>query len=147
MKKIMPPTIFYAFAILIAVLYFVFPIKRIIPFPYNYFGWLLIWFGIFINIWAWAIFRKKQTTLNPFKKPTKFDVSGPFKFTRNPMYLGMTLVLLGMSICFASLSTFIFPILYIIIIKIYYIPFEEKTMEKEFGKKYLDYKKKVRRWI
>ena len=63
------------------------------------------------------------------------------------MYLGMDLILWGTSILLSSLVTLIFPIIFIILIKRVFIEFEEKNLEKKFGKRYLDYKKKVRRWI
>ena len=63
------------------------------------------------------------------------------------MYLGMNLILWGISILLGSLITFIFPIVFIILIKRLFIEFEENNLEKRFGKRYIDYKKKVRRWI
>lgn len=145
--KIMPPMIFYIFIILSLILDFIFPIKKIISYPYNYFGLLLILFGIIIDVWAWSLFRKKKTTLNPYKIPSKLETNGPFKISRNPMYLGMDLVLLGLSIFLGSLSTFIFPILFIFLIEKLFIIFEGKSLEKRFGRPYLDYKEKVRKWV
>ncbi len=143
----MPPMIFYIFIIFSLMLNFIFPIKKVIFYPYNYFGLLLILFGIIIDVWAWSLFRKKKTTLNPYKIPSKLENSGPFKISRNPMYLGMDLVLLGLSIFLSSLSTFIFPILFIFLIEKLFITFEERSLQKRLGKPYLDYKKRVRRWV
>ena len=145
--RVMPPTIFYLFLISSLILNFIFPIKRIIVYPYNYIGIILILCGILIDVWAWALFRKKKTTLNPYKVPSKLETSNIFKISRNPMYLGMDLVLWGLSILLGSLITFIFPIIFVLIINKLFIALEEKNLEERFGRKYLDYKNKVRRWI
>ena len=139
--------IFYGFILLSIVLNIFLPIKKLIVQPYNYLGIVLILFGLLIDVWAWMLFRRRKTTLNPYKIPSKLETSNLFKISRNPMYFGMDLVLWGLSIFFGSLITFIFPILFIILIEKLFIKFEEENLEKRFGKKYIDYKKKVRRWI
>src|SRR3989338_5598045 len=145
--KLMPPMIFYGFILLSIVLNIFLPIKKLIVQPYNYLGIVLILFGLLIDVWAWMLFRRRKTTLNTYKIPSKLETSNLFKISRNPMYFGMDLVLWGLSIFFGSLITFIFPILFIILIEKLFIKFEEENLEKRFGKKYIDYKKKVRRWI
>ena len=128
-------------------MHFIIPIKKIICPPYTYFGGFLILFGVVLNIWADSLFKKRKTTLKPHKIPTFLETSGPFKISRHPMYLGMAAILFGVTIIYGTLITFLFPIAFIILIEIKFIPIEEKNMEKAFGKRYLDYKKKVRRWI
>lgn len=145
--KIMPPTYFYLGILLIILMHFTFPVLQIISYPYTLFGMLLIIFGIILNTLAWLLFIKNKTTQNPFKKPDKFIVKGVYKISRHPMYLGMLTILLGISALLGSLTTFIFPIIFFIIIQTKFIPLEEKNMETKFGKKYLEYKTKVRRWI
>ena len=145
--KLMPPMIFYAFILLSIILNFFLPIKKMIVQPYNYFGIVLILVGLLIDVWAWMLFRRRKTTLNPYKIPSKLETSNLFKISRNPMYFGMDLVLWGLSILLGSLIIFVFPIIFIILIEKLFIKFEEENLEKRFGKKYIDYKKKVRRWI
>ena len=146
-NKILPPTYFMIFLLLSAGLHFIFPIKRLIFTPYTYSGTILIVLGIILNIWSDQLLKKKKTTVKPFEKPTSLETSGPFKISRHPMYLGMASVLLGVSIVLGSLITFIFPIIFIITAEKMFISVEEKNLEKTFGKKYLDYKNKVRKWI
>ncbi|MBS3078941.1 isoprenylcysteine carboxylmethyltransferase family protein [Candidatus Pacearchaeota archaeon] len=145
--KLMPPMIFYGFILLSIILNLFLPIKKLIVQPYNYLGIVLVLFGLLIDVWAWMLFRRRKTTLNPYKIPSKLETSNLFKISRNPMYLGMNLILWGISILLGSLITFIFPIVFIILIKRLFIEFEENNLEKRFGKRYIDYKKKVRRWI
>ena len=146
-KQIMPPTYFYLGIALIILMHFIFPIRKIIFYPYTLIGLLLIILGTMLNISAWLLFVKHKTTQNPFKNPNKFIINGIYKISRNPMYLGMLIILFGLAIFLGSLVSFIFPLLFFIIMEKFYMPLEEKNMEKLFGKKYLDYKEKVRRWI
>lgn len=127
--------------------HFVFPIKTIIYAPYTYFGLLLICFGIIIDLWSTLLFNQRKTTVSPRGSPTSLMTSGPFRISRNPMYLGMTAVLLGVAILSGSLVTFAFPMIFLVIIETLFIPREEKNLEKIFGKEYEDYKSKVRQWI
>jgi len=93
------------------------------------------------------LFKKKSTTVKPFQETTSLIINGPFRFTRNPMYIGMVAILLGEAMLFGSLLTFIGPIAFYLIISWIFIPFEEGSLEGTFGQEYLDYKKKVRRWL
>ena len=146
-KKIMPPTYFIVLLFLSIGLHFVFPVMRLISSPYNYLGILIIIFGIILNLWTDSLFKKKQTTVKPHEMPNFFISSGPFRISRHPMYLGMALILLGVAVFLGSLITFVFPIIFVIIMEKLFIPIEEKNLEKKFGNKYIAYKKRVRKWI
>jgi protein-S-isoprenylcysteine O-methyltransferase Ste14 len=110
-------------------------------------GFLFILLGIILNIWVDIMFKKNKTTVKPYKNPTEFITSGPFRISRHPMYLGMMLILLGATIVSGTLIIFVFPIAFIILMEIFFIPFEEKNLERIFGRKYLSYKSRVRRWL
>lgn len=146
-KKILPPTFFIVLLILGIGIHYVFPIMRIVFSPYNYAGILLIAFGIVLNIWTDNLFKKKQTTVKPHEMPNVFIDYGPFKLSRHPMYLGMLSILLGIAIFLGSLSPLVSPLAFIIIIGKIFISMEEKNLEKKFGDKYNNYKKRVRMWI
>ncbi|MCX9028343.1 MAG: isoprenylcysteine carboxylmethyltransferase family protein [Candidatus Methanoperedens sp.] len=126
---------------------FVFPIRVILYAPYTYFGIIIMGFGIVIGLWSRSLFLKSKTTLSPYELPTSLVTSGPFQISRNPMYLGMAAILLGIAIFLGTLVTFTFPALFIMIIETLLIPDEERKLEKIFGEQYKDYKNKVRRWI
>ena len=143
----MPPTYFYLGIALIILMHFIFPVIQIIHYPYTLIGILFIILGMVLNLLAWLLFIKNKTTQNPFKNPDKFIVDGIYKISRNPMYLGMLITLFGLAVLLGSLITFIFPIIFFVIIEWIFIPLEEKNMEKIFGKKYIEYKTKVREWI
>jgi protein-S-isoprenylcysteine O-methyltransferase Ste14 len=142
------PTTYFIILILLSIgFHFVFPLFKFIFSPYNYLGFGLIIFGIIMNLWTDSLFKKKQTTVKPYEMPNFFVTSGPFKLSRHPMYLGMMSILLGVAIFLGSLITFAFPIIFIMIMEKLFIPLEEKNLEKKFGNQYIDYKKRVRRWI
>ncbi|MDD5173200.1 MAG: methyltransferase, partial [Patescibacteria group bacterium] len=65
-----------------------------------------------MNIWTDNIFKKGKTTVKPHEKPSTLIVSGPFRLSRHPMYLGMAAILFGVSILLGSLTLFIFPIIF-----------------------------------
>lgn len=141
------PNPFFILLILSIVLNFVFPIMVIVQAPYTYPGIILIGFGIVMNVWADYLLHKRKTTVLPFGSPSSLIVSGPFRISRNPIYLGMVAVLLGIAILFGTLVTFLFPIVFLAIIETMFIPVEERNIGDIFGDEYVEYKHKVRRWI
>lgn len=142
-----PPMIALVLIILTLILHFTFPIRKIISFPYSLTGILLIILGLLVSVWGGKTFQKLKAPLIPGTKPTKTVTSGPFRFSRNPMYLGFVLILIGYGIILGSIIGFLAAVIFFLIMHFALIPFEEKLMKKHMGKKYLAYKSKVRRWI
>ncbi|MHA2002671.1 MAG: methyltransferase family protein [Candidatus Thorarchaeota archaeon] len=143
---------FYIFDIdrLILVDIFTFP-PDIIPQPYNLIGILLIVVGLFLMIWAnYALLHIGKIGLRdrePMQRPSNLVLAGPYRFSRNPLYLGGLLALLGLIIIWSSVITAFLTILVYIIIRYLFIKKEETILEEEFGDEYRDFKKRVRRWI
>lgn len=125
----------------------IFPAQAVLYSPYTYLGIAFVGFGIFVALWSRSMFLKNRTTLSPHESPTSLVTSGPFSISRNPMYLGMATILLGIALFLGTAVTFAFPILFIMIIEALLIPGEERKLEKIFGERYRKYKNKVRRWI
>lgn len=146
-KKILPPTYFMLCLIMLIAMHFIYPIRQIIIRPYAYIGIIPILFGVIINIQTDYLFKKVKTTVDPTENPRILIIDGPFKISRNPMYLGMVTILIGASILLGSLVTFISPLFFIIISQVLFIPIEEKKLEQIFGEKYFDYKKETKRWL
>ena len=147
LKKVLPPTYFFLTVLLCIILHLFVPVKKIAAFPLNQLGLIFILIGIVLNLWTDKMFSKEKTTVKPFKEPKTLITSGPFKISRHPMYLGFVLILLGLSVFLGSLSCFIAPILMFIICNKLYITNEEKSLEKVFGQRYLDYKNQVKKWL
>jgi len=146
-KKILPPTYFIILLILLIGLHFIFPIKKVIFPPYTYLGFAFIVFGAVLNIWSDLLLKRKKTTVKPYENPTYLIISGPFCICRNPQYLGFAAILLGVAINHGTLITLVFPIAFVILMELIFIPFEEKNLEKVFGEEYREYKKRARRWL
>ena len=105
--------------------------------------------GIFFIFSAVIQFIIRKTTVNPTKpyKTTSLVVTGTFKFTRNPMYLGMLLIIISYALYESSVISIILIPFYIFYINKFQIEPEEIVMRKKFGKEYEEYCKKVDRWI
>ena len=94
-------------------------------------------------------FIKTKTTVNPiqFEEVNKLVTSGIFKYSRNPMYLGMLMIILSISIFYLNIFSMLTPFLFILWINKFQIKREEDFLTEKFGEEYLSYKKKTRRWI
>lgn len=110
---------------------------------------LLILLGIIFSISALASFRNAKTTFNPLKpqSATSLVVSGTYKLSRNPMYLGIAFILLAWSIFLVDPWFLLGVIGFIIYMNQFQIVPEEKAMFSLFGEQYINYSKKVRRWL
>jgi len=146
-KRIVPDVYFFSLLILSILFHFTVPISKLLPYPYTLSGILLIICGFGLTLLTNSALLKQRTSNKPNEIPTVFITSGPFKLSRNPVYLGMTVILLGVEVLLGSLSPLIFPIIFVIIINSLIIPGEEDILKKKFGEKYLEYKKRVRRWL
>ena len=146
-RLLVPPLYFLAALLLMAFFHRIVPWVRILEAPYRYGGIVLIALALGLILWAAFLFRRAGTNIRPFLPSTALVVSGPYKFTRNPMYLGMSGVLLGAAVFMGSLSPFVvIPAFMALIAERFIIPEEEK-LEAAFGRDYLDYKARVRRWL
>lgn len=110
--------------------------------------------GLFVLGGALALagnleFKRASTTINPFKpqNTTSLVTSGIFGFTRNPMYLGLTLALLGWTAFLSSVWALAGPVAFILYISRFQIKPEERILAAKFGAAYEDYRSRVRRWL
>jgi len=123
------------------------PIADLIPAPWHWAGLIFMLPGILILLHSGASFVRAKTGLLPFSEATTLVTSGLFRFTRNPMYLGMVLFLLGLAVFLGSLSALIPVAVYAWIIDRQFIRNEELFLQEIFGEEYLAYMRRVRRWI
>ncbi len=92
------------------------------------------------------IVRGKGTPA-PFDPPKEFVVVGPYRYVRNPMYIGGWICIIGAGLYLHSISIVILSLIFLFLMHLFVIFLEERWLEKEFGGRYLEYKKTVRRWI
>ena len=147
MKKIIIPPVFVLISlILIVCFYFFFPQYDVVRFPFNLLGLVVIFSGIVLMGRARDLFKKYSTTLD-FEESAAMITEGMYSKSRNPMYIGMFIFLSGIAMCFGNLFSLLTPLGFMMIIRLVFIPKEEKLLENKFGEKYLVYKQKVRRWL
>lgn len=103
--------------------------------------------GLAIGLPANARFTRAGTDVKPWKTTSAIVREGAFRFTRNPMYLGMALLYLGLALGLASVSALVlFPVL-LVVIQTQVIAREERYLDAKFGEEYRSYKAAVRRWL
>ena len=144
MKITFPPVILLASIVLQIVLLFSFPISVDLS---SLLGLILILSGISLVFVSFRFMRKMKTTFIPDGTPEVLISSGPFKFSRNPIYLGMLTILVGAAFLMSSLSAMIIAFLFGIIINFTWIAHEEKKLHELFSEDWENYSSKVRRWI
>ena len=110
---------------------------------------LILLIGILILIFPVSKFIKSKTTIDPikFKKVNKLVTSGIYKYSRNPMYLGLLLIVISSSILYLNIYSVVTPIFFYYWINRFQIKREEIFLKEKFGEEYLSYMSKTRRWI
>ena len=105
--------------------------------------------GVMIETVGIAAFVRQKTTVNPLRpeRANSLVISGLYRYSRNPMYLGMVLVLLGVAIMSGSVTPYLVLPVFVLVITRRYIRMEEANLTRQFGDDYLAYTKRVRRWI
>jgi protein-S-isoprenylcysteine O-methyltransferase Ste14 len=143
-----PPPVWLAIALaLVVVLHRYFPIASLIPAPWNYAGIAIAGLGVVLAVWSVVLYRRASTTIIPFQESTALITWGPYRLTRNPIYLSMALLLLGAAVFAGSLSPFIVIPVFVIIIQKLFISPEEAMLAEKFPAEFPAYRRKVRRWL
>ena len=145
--RVLPPVYLLFSLLLMFALHWLFPIVRIVHEPARLLGILPILIGISTGIWTRLLFARAGTTIKPFQESTTLITQGPFRLTRNPVYVSMILVLIGTALLLGTLSPwFVIPILALILDR-RIIRVEEGMLESRFGDQYRNYQLHVRRWL
>ena len=146
-NKIPPPivTLFFGLCIYLSRSYF----PEFSSSVLNLFSVISFVVGISVFVAAVSSFKKEKTTVNPIsiEKASSLVVNGIFNYSRNPMYLGMSFILLGLAFKFNLIGGLLFTVIFMLFITIFQIKPEEAAMEKLFDQEWKDYIKNVRRWI
>jgi protein-S-isoprenylcysteine O-methyltransferase Ste14 len=147
-KTKMVPPIWLALAIatMAAINYFV-PVARLIPSPWNWLGVIPLLAGVALAVSGASLFNRYGTGVVPFSPATHLVTTGPYRFTRNPMYLGMVLLLIGVAMMFGTVTPWLLIPLFAWWIGHRFIAQEEVMLEEAFGAEYAEFKQRVRRWI
>ena len=147
MKKTLPPTWFFGAIILAAALHYLLPLRQLLLLPWRLLGLIPLIIGIVLNLAADHAFKKLNTTVKPFERSNALITNGVFRLTRNPMYLGMTLMLLGIALMLGSTTPLAVVVVLAVLFDRLFITPEERMLEETFGDEFRAYRKRVRRWI
>jgi len=147
--KIPPPVYALSIALLMWLLNENIPVAQLIDSPLNKVGLGIIIIAGTFDFWSLLLFFKKHTTANPMKpeNTTGLVITGLYKFSRNPMYVGLLIMLFGFAIWLGSLTPFLLLPVFYGVITVMQIKPEEEILIKKFGKEYQAYKDSVRRWL
>lgn len=146
-KRILPPTYLFVSILAMIALHFLFPIIKITPFPWNILGAIPVTLGLVSNLIADRAFKKHKTTVKPFEESMVLITTGVFQVSRNPMYLGFVLIFIGIAIFMGSLTPYVVIAVFAILMDLVFIRAEERILLSTFGEGWLEYKRKVKRWI
>ena len=147
MVKLVPPVLFLICLGLMALLRWLWPVRIISPFPYNLFGIVPILAGLLFTLLGVRQFRKSRANIKPFQQPEVFVTEGPYRYSRNPMYAAVLLVLVGAWILFGAITCVLGVFIFMIVADQWYIPFEERMLHQKFGQAFEAYCARTRRWI
>jgi protein-S-isoprenylcysteine O-methyltransferase Ste14 len=116
--------------------------------PLPLLGIVLVALAFVPPVWAFILFRHEDTEINPTSQANrKLVTRGPYQFTRNPMYLGLVTLSLGIAAWIGAWPMFMAPLAAFATVNWVHIPFEEAKMRRQFGAAYDDYVARVRRWV
>ena len=146
-RKVLPPTYLLVAILIMLALHLVFPVIKIIPTPWNILGVVPLACGIALNLAADKAFREAGTTVKPFEESTILVTSGVFRLSRNPMYLGYVLILIGIAIMVRSLMPYVVILVFAVLMETVFISVEEQMLADKLGQAWSAYAEKVRRWI
>ncbi len=143
-----PPPLIYIGPLLLGLL-----LKRKFPVPFlprsaaRILGWPLLLGGISLAGWFFSTMRRADTPIDPREPVSNLATDGPFRYTRNPAYLSMTMIYTGISCLANALSSILLLPAVLLVIQRGVIEREERYLERKFGEEYLHYKEQVRRWV
>jgi protein-S-isoprenylcysteine O-methyltransferase Ste14 len=123
------------------------PPDTLLHIPYKLIAGVSIVFGFAVMTWAWLQFRKSDTAVCPTSITSRIVTNGAYKYSQNPMYLGMLIMLTGASFLMGTIPSMFAPIGFFIVIDRAFIPYEEEKLLSVFGDVYSKYQMVTRRWL
>jgi protein-S-isoprenylcysteine O-methyltransferase Ste14 len=127
--------------------HFLLPLAKVVTGFWRLSGIIAMIVGLILANSGAGEFRKAKTGFQLQTGGSSLVTSGPFRYSRNPMYLGMLLWLTGLALLLGSLITFVFPLLFFVLANFLLIPPEEKKLQQTFGEQFISYRQHVRRWL
>ena len=145
--RIMPPAYLLIAVVVMVALNYLLPGQQIVLGPWRWAGVVGIVAGFAIVFRIWLIFQRRKTTIVPGQQSSELVTSGLFRISRNPIYLAMVILLVGVAVSLGSLTPWLVIPVFIFIITRNIITLEEAMLQEAFGPAYAEYRARVRRWI
>jgi protein-S-isoprenylcysteine O-methyltransferase Ste14 len=123
------------------------PIAQLLRPPASWCGIVFLGAGIGLAFSGVSAFRRARTPIIPFERSTALVTDGVYRYTRNPMYLGLALIVAGTALLLGSIGALVPLPLFVWILEAGYIRAEERFLAAIFGGEYLQYTDRVRRWL
>lgn len=143
-----PPLLFLMTILVMLVLDFFLPLGSFLVGPWRRAAYILGAVGLALPMWGVLTFRRNNTSVHPGEGHAKTVVTeGPYRFTRNPMYLGMTIILAALAIRLGTWSPILGVPLFMLLVEHLWIRREERWLTEAFGDSYTQYRQSVRRWL
>jgi protein-S-isoprenylcysteine O-methyltransferase Ste14 len=146
-NKLMPTTWLLIALLVVLVLRFLLPGPGILPVPWNVIGILPIVVGVWINLAADRAIHQAGTTVKPHEQPTAMIQSGVYAFSRNPMYLGFAVIVLGVALVLNAWVPLVVLPAFVILLDVMFIRVEELNLAHRFTGEWQKYRQRVHRWI
>ncbi|MEM1152903.1 MAG: isoprenylcysteine carboxylmethyltransferase family protein [Pseudomonadota bacterium] len=124
-----------------------YPVVRFTSLLFQVVGGIIIVIGLYLLVAANGLFVRAGTEIVPFRQVSTLVTTGVYRISRNPMYLGMTAVLLGCAITVGVVSALLVPVIFVIVIEFRYVRQEENLLRQLFPEEFSSYCEQVRRWL
>jgi protein-S-isoprenylcysteine O-methyltransferase Ste14 len=147
LSRMLPPRLFLLLAAVTGLFGTLVPGWRRTGPPTALLGAVLVLAGLALSVAGSRTFARIGTNIKTFDDPTALVTTGLYARTRNPMYLGFTVALLGEAVLVGAITALVGPLGFFLAAQWHYIPFEEKRMRAVFGSAFGDYASRVRRWL
>jgi protein-S-isoprenylcysteine O-methyltransferase Ste14 len=147
MLKIIPPILVGILMLVMIPTTILCPGQPMFPSPYQWSGLAVVVLGVFFLLSGHRTFMERGSEIHTFKIPRNLVTSGVFQVSRNPMYLGFLLILLGVAVCTNEALNLFYAFAFFLVANYWYIPTEERNAQKVFGELYEVYQNRVRRWL
>ncbi len=145
--KIHPPILLLIHVLAVFLLNWLIPLPFAFSKALEWSGYILVFAGLGFAFSAVNRFSKMHTTLDPHGSVSTLVMSGPYRFSRNPIYLGFVCTLVGLPLALGTYWGVVLSPVFMVLLFQLVIKHEEAYLEKKFGDEYTSYKSRVRRWV
>jgi protein-S-isoprenylcysteine O-methyltransferase Ste14 len=146
-RNIHPPLVTLFYIVIACLAGWFIRVPWTLPDALQYVGFGMVIVGFLLAAGAFVEFRKAHTTLDPHGSVKQLVTEGVYRFTRNPIYLGFLVIVIGLPLNMGSVWGFVAAPLFVLTMNRLVIEKEEAYLEKKFGDGYTRYKSRVRRWL